>query len=242
MPSNPLHKALTDFYKNAKHLWGCCPRCGDLFRLSDAAISCGTEAPRDWLRKHQREQDKVRSELQTRQSDLEQWNAELDYQERELRERERDILRRECGIEKLAREKAREMLKDGSSVKRLIKEAQQQSIKRSRSTLLGNFFERLAPFLQRFEHDPRDVRPLFNPIDYVCFDGLTINRTVDKITFVEVKAGTSRPSPTQRSIEAAIRNGRVFLEVWQFGQRGLPIEQQLLKSGGVPYLPPSPTD
>jgi predicted Holliday junction resolvase-like endonuclease len=90
-------------------------------------------------------------------------------------------------------------------------------------------FERLGPFFQRFDHDPRDVRPLFNPVDYVCFDGLTANRQVERITFVEVKCGTSRPSPTQRSIVEAIRDGRVSTEVWQFGERGIPIEQQLIK-------------
>ncbi len=236
MASNsPLQKTLVEFYKVARQLWGRCPCCGDLFRLSDAAISCGTEPPRDWLRKQQREQE----ELKAKQADINQWHAELDRQETELRERERDLMLRERGIEALARQRAKEMLKDGSSVKKLIREAQQQSIKRSRSTLLGHFFERLAPFLQRFEHDPRDVRPLYNPIDYVCFDGLTVNRKVDKITFVEVKCGTSKLSPTQRSVSEAIRNGRVFLEEWQFGQRGIPIEQQLLKAGGVPrYLPP----
>lgn len=68
-----------------------------------------------------------------------------------------------------------------------------------------------------------------NPIDYVCFDGLTIDRSVERITFVEVKSGTSKQTPAQKSIMEAVCEGRVATEVWQFGARGVPIEQQLIK-------------
>ncbi len=73
-----------------------------------------------------------------------------------------------------------------------------------------------------------------HPIDYVCFDGLTTNRRVERITFVEVKVGTSRANPVQHSIMEAIQQGRVGSEIWQFGARGIPIEQQLLKPGPGP--------
>jgi len=65
------------------------------------------------------------------------------------------------------------MIRDDKTVKALLSDARRQAIQRSRSTLLGHLFERLAPFFARFDHDPRDVRPLMNPIDYVVFDGLT---------------------------------------------------------------------
>jgi len=124
--------------------------------------------------------------------------------------------------------------------KGLLADARRQAIVRSRSTLLGHLFERLAPFFRRFDHDPRDVRPLMNPIDYVVFEGLTINRRVSRIVFVEVKCGTSRVSPAQKSIVDAIREGRVAAEVWQVGKRGIPIEQQLLGRGPArPILPPA---
>jgi len=55
-----------------------------------------------------------------------------------------------------------------------------------------------------------------------------VTRRVDRITFVEIKSGTSSPSPMQKSIERAIREGRVAAEVWRFGHRSLPIQQQLV--------------
>jgi predicted Holliday junction resolvase-like endonuclease len=167
------------------------------------------------------------------------WQAELDGQEHGLRDRERELEFRERNLESTARAIAKDMLKSDKTVKALMKDARQQAVQRSRSTLLGKLFERLAPFLQRFDHDPRDVRAIMDPIDYVVFDGLTINRRVERITFVEVKSGTARESATQKSVSEAIREGRFGVETWQFGKRGLPLEQQLLRCNGKrPSLPP----
>lgn len=78
-----------------------------------------------------------------------------------------------------------------------------------------------------------------NPIDYIVFDGLTVNRRVDRVIFVEVKSGTSRETETQKSIVQTIREGRVSTETWQVGKRGIPLEQQLLGSTARPALPPA---
>ncbi len=235
MKSDAFLADLTKFFKAARHLWGRCPRCGQLFRLSEAAISFADQPPRDWLHRLQRRQDIVEG----KEGDLQVWQGELDARELDLRTRETDLVRRERDLEGTARALAKEMLGDDKTIRGLLKEARQQAVQRSRSTLLGNLFERLAPFLQRFDHDPRDVRAIMNPIDYVVFDGLTLNRRVECITFVEVKAGTSHVSPTQKSIAEAVDQGRVKNEVWQFGKRGIPLEQQLLRPGGViKALPP----
>ncbi len=200
--------------------------CRDLLRR---------QPPRDWLHRLQRRQDSV----EAREGELQVWQGEVDAREAELRTREADLARRERDFEGTARALAKEMLSDDKTIKGLLKEARQQAVQRSRSTLLGNLFERLAPFLQRFGHDPRDVRAVMNPIDYVVFDGLTLNRRVERITFVEVKAGTAHVSATHKSIADAINQGRVTTEVWQFGKRGVPLEQQLLRPGGIiKALPP----
>jgi len=221
---NGLMVELARFFKTASHLWGRCPCCGDLFRLSDAAISFNTEPPSDWLRGFQRKQEQVAAD----RNEVETWKGELDNREGELAERERDITLRERNLEKTAREMAKGMIKDDKTVKSLLADAKRQAVLRSRSTLLGHLFERLAPFFQRFDHEPRDVRALMNPIDYIVFDGLTINRKVDRVVFVEVKCGTSRESQAQKSIIQAVREGRISVETWQVGKRGVPLEQQLL--------------
>jgi predicted Holliday junction resolvase-like endonuclease len=224
MNGKDLMMELTRFFKTASHLWGRCPRCGDLFRLSEAAISFNNEPPADWLRRVQRRQEQVEVD----RGDLENWKGELDAREGELESREREVNWKERNLEKTAREMAKGMIKDDKTVKALLADARRQAVLRSRSTLLGHLFERLAPFFQRFAHDPRDVRALMNPLDYIVFDGLTVNRRVDRVVFVEVKCGTSRENPAQKSIIQAIRDGHVSTETWQVGKRGIPLEQQLL--------------
>ncbi len=161
MLDNGLMVELTRFFKAARHLWGRCPRCGDLFRLSEAAISFGNEAPADWLRGLQRQREKA----DEKQSELASWQGALDAHESELENRQSELTLRERNLEKTAREMAKGMIKDDKTVKALLTDARRQAIQRSRSTLLGHLFERLAPFFQRFDHDPRDVRPMMNPID-----------------------------------------------------------------------------
>lgn len=228
MAVEPFLKQLSEFYKAARHLWGRCPACRHLFRLSDAAISYGNEPPRDWLRRVQQQEGK----LAGKRTELDDWQADVERREYELSMRERELESREKNLDRVAKEKAKELLKSGAGIKDLLRQARQEGANRSRSTLLGKLFERLGPFLQRFNHDPRDIRAIMDPIDYVCFDGLTASRRVERVTFVEVKVGTSTPSTTQRSIIQAVRDGRVATEIWQFGKRGIPIPQQLLLTAG----------
>ncbi len=233
MNDEPLLRQLANFYRAARHLWGRCPLCNGLFRLSDAAISYGSEPPRDWLRRVQKQQDRLLIE----QDRLGQQEVELEQLQGDLMQREEELYRREREVERVVRDRVREVLKGKDEVRGLLKAARQEAVQRSRSTLLGHFFERLAPFLQRFNHDPRDIRPLMNPVDYVCFDGLTVNRLVERVTFVEVKAGASRPSSVQKSIADAVRRGDVETEIWHCGDLGIPITQQLLSSGSRNGLP-----
>ncbi len=234
MSENALYSHLTQFFRTARHLFGRCPSCGHIFRLSDAAISYGANPPRDWLLKLSQQE----ARLVERKGNLEEWQAELEIREGDIRDADRDVVVRERNLDRTVKQRAKDMLKDDAQIKKLLTQARRESTQRSRATLLGNLFERLSPFLQRFRHDPRDIRPIMHPIDYVCFDGLTTNRRVERITFVEVKVGTSRANSAQRSIMEAIQQGRVGSEVWQFGARGIPIEQQLLKPGTGPKALP----
>jgi predicted Holliday junction resolvase-like endonuclease len=202
--------------------------------LSEATISFGNEPPADWLHRLQQQQE----EADEKRGELEGWQGELDLRESELERREHELRYGERNLEKTAREMAKGMVKDDKTVKGLLKEERRKAVLRSRSTLLGHLFERLAPFFRQFDHDPRDVRALMNPIDYVVFEGLTVSRRVDRIVFVEVKCGTSRESSAQKSILDAVRDGRVAVETWQVGQRGIPLEQQLLGRKTRAALPP----
>ena len=79
---------------------------------------------------------------------------------------------------------------------------------RSRSVLLGEIYEKIAPFLPDFPYKPKDMVFLGKGVDYIVFDGLSAGR-VEKIVFLELKSGASRLSKNEILIEEAVRSKRV---------------------------------
>jgi len=237
--NEPLFQDLMRFFRAARHLWGRCPSCNQLFRLSEAAISYGNTPPNDWLKRLQQREGR----LEGREGELQTWHEDLEFRERELRSGTRDLDQRTRQLSKLVKAEAARMLKEDPKSRKLITAARREGAQKSRTALLGTLFERLAPFARNFAHDPNDLRPILNPIDFVCFDGLTASGAVERVTFVEVKSGTSTPTPRQRSIEAAVQDRRVGFELWQLGERGVPLEQQLVRSSRErKALPPGDED
>ena len=79
---------------------------------------------------------------------------------------------------------------------------------------LGFLLERLAPTLDGFKFNKNDCRSLFDPIDYVIFEGLSKQKTVSKILFVDIKSGGARLSKKQKQIKEAIENGKVKFKTY----------------------------
>jgi len=90
-----------------------------------------------------------------------------------------------------------------------IDEEREDAINRSRSSLMGRLFETVRPFLPDFKYHPADLRGIWNPVDFVAFNGLALKRSVESITFVEVKSGKSSPSSVERSIQEVVESGKV---------------------------------
>lgn len=79
----------------------------------------------------------------------------------------------------------------------------------ARSVNIGFILERLAPTLGGFRFDHNDCRSLFDPIDYVIFEGLSRKGKVEKVFFVDIKTGAARLSGKQREIRDLVTNGKV---------------------------------
>lgn len=75
----------------------------------------------------------------------------------------------------------------------------------------GKTVEKIVPVLQGFPYTPRDCRPLFDPIDYIAFDGWTQQR-VRRIDFIDVKSGNAALSGVQVKIRDAVLRGDVTIE------------------------------
>ncbi|MGH7552476.1 MAG: Holliday junction resolvase-like protein [Longimicrobiales bacterium] len=74
---------------------------------------------------------------------------------------------------------------------------------------VGKILERVAPMCAGFGGVPRDWRPLFDPIDYVAFNELSLGGEVKSITFLDVKTGGGGLNPRQWQIQAVVEAGKV---------------------------------
>jgi len=91
------------------------------------------------------------------------------------------------------------------------KRIREDAINRSARALSGKTLEKLIPFLDRFKHNPHDVRWLGDPIDLIVFDGYSEDNP-QKITFLEIKSGNSKLTSKQNKIKELIEKKKVEWE------------------------------
>lgn len=94
---------------------------------------------------------------------------------------------------------------------REIRAHRRDATTRSRSVLLGEVYEKVAPFLPEFPFAARDMVFLGKGVDYIVFDGLSEGK-LERIVFLELKSGNSRLSKNEAMIREAIRRNKVDYE------------------------------
>lgn len=77
------------------------------------------------------------------------------------------------------------------------------------SVNIGFILERLAPTMGSFRFKHNDCRSLFDPIDYIIFEGLSQKGRVDKIFFIDIKTGNARLNKRQKEIKTVINSKKV---------------------------------
>jgi predicted Holliday junction resolvase-like endonuclease len=78
------------------------------------------------------------------------------------------------------------------------------------ASTLGKVIEKVVPAATGFEFNRRDCRGLFEPIDYLVFNGLTANEgNVESLIFLDVKTGQARLNKHQIQIKDAVEKGKV---------------------------------
>lgn len=74
---------------------------------------------------------------------------------------------------------------------------------------IGKILERLAPCMATFPFERNDCRSLFDPIDYIIFEGLEKEGIVKKILFTDIKTGKARLTGKQKEIQKFTRRLRI---------------------------------
>lgn len=167
-------------------------------------ITYGKEPPKDLLTRMKSERDRLKEKLEQLEEDIEDTQLEHDNELGALDDRWKD---------KVSTAVERQLLKT-------VRQIRKDAIARARVGQLGKTLEKIAPMFPGFGHHPYDVRPVFDPVDFVVFDGY-FQGAVTNITFVEFKTGQSRLSKIQDSIRAAIEKKRVRFELRRLSKEAM---------------------
>jgi len=197
-------ESLLNFYKEETRLFGRCPHCQEPFRLSEVKLTYGKEPPKDLLTRMKSERDRLKEKLEQLEEDIEDTQLEHDNELGALDDRWKD---------KVSTAVERQLLKT-------VRQIRKDAIARARVGELGKTLEKIAPMFPGFGHHPYDVRPVFDPVDFVVFDGYFQGAVTD-ITFVEFKTGQSRLSKIQDSIRTAIEKKRVRFELRRLSKEAM---------------------
>jgi predicted Holliday junction resolvase-like endonuclease len=117
-----------------------------------------------------------------------------------------------------AAERYRQRLEDVKERRKALKELRiaipLKSEKGAQAVNIGFILERIAPSLKSFVFDHNDCRSLFDPIDYIIFEGLSRKGRVERIIFADIKTGKAKLQKKQGEIKALVEEKRVEFDTY----------------------------
>jgi predicted Holliday junction resolvase-like endonuclease len=107
---------------------------------------------------------------------------------------------------RLMKEAVKERRKQLAEARKRIPQSAQRG---AEAVNIGFILERIAPAMKAFRFDRNDCRSLFDPIDYVIFEGLSRRGAVEHIVFADIKTGQARLKRNQKEIRDLVESKRV---------------------------------
>lgn len=95
-----------------------------------------------------------------------------------------------------------------------LKHARTDAVKRSKSSILGEVYEKIVPCLPNFPFSPKDMVFIGKGFDYLVLNGLSEGK-LEEIVFLEVKTGTSTLNGNEKKIKEAINTKKVRFLEWR---------------------------
>ena len=81
------------------------------------------------------------------------------------------------------------------------KEYQQAAIEQAEAVELPKLLQKVAPTFIKWKTNPRDVRTIFNPVEFLIFDGLSSGEGVRSVSLVHVGERTGVIRAIEKAIE-----------------------------------------
>ena len=85
-------------------------------------------------------------------------------------------------------------------------------VKQSKSVIMWQAIEQLAPFMPTFPYNPKDMIFVWRWFDYIVFDGLH-QGIIKKIVILEIKTKKSSLNKNEMLIRSAVENNKFVYEV-----------------------------
>src|SRR4030042_2412861 len=117
--------------------------------------------------------------------------------------------------EKLYQQKVAECKLRGKQLREKRKKISEKSEISTTAINIGFISERIAPLMKDFHFDRNDCRSLFDPIDYIIFEGLSKKNSVRKILLAKIKTGSSRLKQNQKEIRRLVERKQVTWDTYK---------------------------
>lgn len=95
-----------------------------------------------------------------------------------------------------------------------LKKQRWLSVKKSREVILGEVYEKVAPMLENFPYNYKDLTFVGRWIDYIVFDWLA-EWNLKNIIFLEIKSGKSNLNKNERDIRNVVEKWKVTYEIYK---------------------------
>ncbi len=119
--------------------------------------------------------------------------------------------------EELYQERLEDLKEQRGELRERRRSIPQISETKAKAVNIGFILERIAPSMEEFCFDRNDCRSLFDPIDYIIFEGLNKKGSVSKILFAEIKTGRARLTEKQREIRQLVERKHVSWDTYVKG-------------------------
>jgi len=166
----PSFGILINFFEAQRNIFGICPHCQELFRLSDIKISYKAKFGKDWYDKLQEQEEKL--------------------QEEQIK------------------------------IEETLKKIREKTIEKTRRVYLPKMLMQADPVFTPLGYYPQDVKALFDPIDFVIFDGMNRDDKVNRVVFMDEHNTKDEIRRVQHSIEMAIKHGNYSFQSVRLAKTG----------------------
>jgi len=100
-----------------------------------------------------------------------------------------------------------------------LREIRERATEHARKFILPKLLKKVDPVFTSLGYYPQDVKAIFDPIDFVIFDGMSRAEKVRRLVFMDHETSDSVQRIIQKSIERTIDKGRYEWETIRISQK-----------------------